>query len=120
MKHTTLLVVALLAGCNVVTAPERVVNRTLETDNIIMSYEWFFDANAQYEARIGQLAQYKTLLTDTGSDGERNRMRMEQAAIAQSCRELVTKYNANSIKLNKEFFKSKKLPVELSLSSCDN
>lgn len=33
---------------SVVTAPSRVINKTLQTDNIINNYEWFHDAYGQY------------------------------------------------------------------------
>lgn len=118
-----LLAVALLvfvsAGIAVLTAPGRVVTRTLSTDNIITSYEWFYDVNAQFVARKGQLKSHSALLAGVG-DAERSRLLIELAAIRQSCRDLATRYNANSEKVNKAIFKSHGLPEELPIADCED
>jgi hypothetical protein len=99
------------------TAPSRVINKTLETDNIIYSYEWFFNTNAQYTARAAQISEYKAF-TDTDPE-ERARLRMELSAVKQSCRELANNYNANGMKLNRTFFRSKNLPETLDVEICE-
>lgn len=103
----------------VVTAPGRVVNRTFGTDNIIASYEWFYDVNAQYEARRGQIAGHEKLIAPEQDKQERSRLNIELAAMRQSCRDLATKYNANSEKANKSLFKSRNLPESLSINNCE-
>ena len=57
---TGLIAIPVVAGVystfsSLVTAPSRVINRTLNTDNIISSYEWYHDANAQINARVAQI-----------------------------------------------------------------
>jgi len=109
---------AVLSTVNsVATAPSRVINKTLETDNIIYSYEWFFNTNAQYNTRAAQISEYKTF-TDTEHE-ERARLRMELSAVKQSCRELANNYNANAMKLNRAFFRSKNLPETLDVEICE-
>ena len=104
---------------SVATAPGRVIQQTLETDNIINNYEWFFDYNANYEARMGQIREFESLLKDPDVTGsERNRLRIELAAQRQSCRSLATKYNANSEKMNTAIFKGWSLPETLQMESC--
>lgn len=103
----------------VVTAPGRVITKTLETDNIIQSYEWFYDVDAAYKARYGQVIQYKSMLKDEADKDEKYRIRTELAAMQQTCRELATKYNANSEKMNKSIFKGWELPEVLSQSNCN-
>lgn len=118
-----LLAVALLAfgaaGIAVLTAPGRVVTKTLDTNNVINSYEWFYDVKAQFAARRGQLKSHDHLLASV-SDAERSRLLIELAAIRQSCRELVAKYNANSEKANKAIFKSQGLPETLPAADCED
>lgn len=105
---------------SVATAPSRVINKTLETDNIIQSYEWFHDANAQFKARVAQVQQFKGFNADPANDaGERSRIRMEMAAIQQSCRDLANKYNANATKTNKAIFMGRDAPESLSPGACE-
>ena len=104
---------------SVVSAPGRVIKETLKTDNIIESYEWFYDVNASFVARSGQVAQFKTLLNDEEDKQEKRNLRVEMAAMQQSCRELTTKYNANSEKMNKSIFKGWSLPDILNTEECE-
>lgn len=103
----------------VATAPGRVVNKTLETNNIIHNYEWFYDVNAKYETRIAQVAEYAGYLKAESDPAEKARIRTEVSAVRQSCRDLVTQYNANSEKANRSIFKSNNLPEILSTIPCE-
>lgn len=105
-------------AANVATAPARVINKTLETNNIISNYEWYWDAYGQYQSRQGQIRQFKGMLGDSAGE-ERNRVRIELAAIQQSCRDLVTRYNVNSEKTNKSIFKGREAPEKLELQTCE-
>ena len=104
---------------SVVTAPSRVVNKTLQTNNIIFNYERFFDMNASFQARRAQYLQYKGFLVTETDPAEKIKLRTEMAAIQQSCRELATKYNADSEKLNRSLFKDKDLPYTLNIAECE-
>jgi hypothetical protein len=103
----------------VATAPGRVLNRTLGTDNIVSSYEWFFDTNAQFDARRSQIKAHSALVKAEEDSRERSRLNIELGAMQQSCRDMATKYNANSEKMNKSVFKSRGLPESLQLNSCE-
>lgn len=100
-------------------APGRVINQTLGTNNIITSYEWFYDTNAQYQARSGQIKSHTKISQAEADPKERSRLNIEAAAMRQSCRDLASKYNANSEKANKMIFKSNGLPETLSINSCE-
>lgn len=104
---------------SVATAPSRVINKTLETDNIIQSYEWFYDVNASYEAKLGQIVQFKQFYSEETDSGEKSRLRIDMAAIQQTCRDLTEKYNANSEKMNKSIFKGWSLPATLNQHTCN-
>jgi len=106
-------------GLKILTAPSRVVSKTLETNNIITSYEWFYDTNAAYEARLPQITQFNGFLKEELSSSEKSKTRVDLGAIQQSCRDLVSKYNANSQKMNKKIFKGWSLPYDLKISTCD-
>lgn len=103
----------------VATAPGSVINKTLQTDNIIHNYEWFFDVNAQFNARRGQIATHSKMLAAEKDAAERSRLNIELAAMRQSCRDLATKYTANSDKANRSLFKSRGLPETLSINDCE-
>lgn len=104
---------------SVVTAPSRVINKTLQTDNIIFNYERFFDVNANFTSRVAQVKQYKEFLATETEPTEKVRLRTEMAAMQQSCRELATKYNADSQKMNRSLFKDKDLPYTLNIAECE-
>lgn len=115
------LPIAATAYCtfaSVVSAPGRVVSKTLDTNNIINSYEWYFDNRAAFNARKNQVAQFKSILAES-EGGERGRVRMELAAMQQTCRTLAEQYNANSQKLNKGLFKDWSLPETLNAGECE-
>lgn len=116
-----LLVVLGVAGMvvNVATKPAQLVNKTLDTNNIIHNYEWFYDVDAAYRAKLGQITVHKSLAAQETVPAERSRLQMELAAMQQSCRELVTKYNANSEKVNRSLFKSNNLPETLDINRCE-
>ncbi|MEY4376119.1 MAG: hypothetical protein RJB26_669 [Pseudomonadota bacterium] len=101
------------------TAPGRVVNKTLGADNIISSYEWFYDTNAQFDSRRGQIKAHAALARAEEDPKERARLNIELGAMRQSCRDMATKYNANSEKANKSIFKSRGLPETLQLNDCE-
>jgi len=102
----------------VATAPGRIVNRTMSTVNIIQNYEWFYDANGQINARVGQIAAHAKLIAAETDKRERAQLNIELAGMQQSCRELVEKYNANSEKANHSIFKSNNLPDSFNPSIC--
>lgn len=103
----------------VATAPGRVINRTLETDNIINNYEWFHDANAAYKTRVSQIQDFRSILKETSNEQEKSRIRTDVAAIRQSCRDLATRYNANATKSNRSIFMGRETPETLSMEACD-
>ena len=103
---------------SVATAPSRVINKTLQTDNIINNYEWFHDAYGQYRARVSQIEQHKRFMSEA-EDSEKSRLRIELAAIQQSCRELSAQYNANATKSNRSIFMGQEAPESLSEQQCN-
>jgi hypothetical protein len=103
----------------VASAPGRVVNKTMETGNIIASYEWFYDTHAQYQSRVGQIKDHAGATKAEADAKERARLSIELSAMRQSCRDLATKYNANSEKANKSIFKSGALPDALPTDACE-
>lgn len=102
----------------VITAPTRVIQKTLQTDNIINNYEWYYTANRNIESRVNQIAQYKVFYSEASPE-EKGRARIDLAAVQQSCRDLVASYNANSEKLNRSIFKGWDLPELIDPSTCE-
>lgn len=133
MKKVLLIVAGLLAlsvaipvGCGmlntvtkVATAPSRVINETMNTNNIINNYEWFHDAHATYRARLSQIAQFKSFLNENVDQAEKARLRIDLAGIQQSCRDISAKYNANATKSNRSIFMGREAPERLVESACE-
>ena len=118
-----LLAVAVLFGVatpilSVLTAPGRVLTETMGTKNIINNYEMFFDLNAGYERRMGDIAGHKDAVA-TATGDEKNRLTVELLGMKNTCRDLVTRYNAESAKQNRALFKAANLPGELDINTCN-
>lgn len=101
-----------------VTAPGRVINKTLSTNNIIGTYEWFHDYNAQFKTRVSQIKSHKDLISNTTDNAEKSRLTMEVSAQKFSCRDLANRYNQESLKINKSIFKNG-VPENLDATACE-
>lgn len=118
---------ALVAGgaflLNVATQPMRtvggVMNRTFDADNVIAKYEWFHDAHGQYQSRVNQIASTRQMYTEEKDVAEKSRLRIELVAQRQSCRDIVTRYNANSVKTNVSIFQGREAPSSLNIQTCE-
>lgn len=104
---------------NIASQPARIISKTLDADNVIHNYEWFHDANGNYMARVSQIKQFKKLNADESDPQERSRLRIEMAAIQQSCRDLSRRYNANASKMNRGLFRERSLPDQLNTGDCE-
>lgn len=107
------------AAHTAVNAANGVVSKTINSNNIITNYEWFFDVNAQFDARRGQIRGHHRLIQTEQDNKERSRLNVELAAIQQSCRDLASRYNANSEKMNRSLFKANSLPETLATTACE-
>jgi len=120
------LLIAVPVGLNaigvfnsVATAPGRVINKTLETNNIIFNYERFFNVNANYKSRVAQIEEYRPLIAGETDPAEKARLRTELSAMKQSCRELANGYNADAGKMNRSLFRDRDLPEQLDVGACE-
>lgn len=115
-----LVVVAIGFGAvHFATLPGQIASRTFNADNIINNYEWFHDTNNAFLARRGQIVTHKTIITGATTDAEKSRLTIELAAMQQSCRELVGKYNANATKSNRSIFMGTTTPANLDMKDCE-
>jgi hypothetical protein len=96
-----------------------VVEKTLDPNNIVHKYEWFFDTAGVINARVAQLQAHKKLVDTEPDAKEKSRLRIELAGVQQSCRDLVQSYNANASKVNVSIFKTDATPVSFSASICE-
>lgn len=99
--------------------PGRIVSKTLDADNVIQNYEWFHDANGNYLARVSQIKQFKAMNAAETDPQEKARLRIEMAAVQQSCRDLSRRYNANAAKMNRGIFRERILPDQLNPGDCE-
>lgn len=120
------LLIAVPVGLNLIgtfntvaTAPGRVINKTLETNNIIFNYERFFNVNANYKSRVAQIEEYRPLIAGETDPAEKARLRTELSAMKQSCRELANGYNADAGKMNRSLFRDRDLPEQLDVAACE-
>jgi hypothetical protein len=108
---------------NVATQPLRtaggVINRTFDADNVIAKYEWFHDAHGQYQARVNQIVSTRQMYIEEKDVAERSRLRIELSAQRQSCRDIVTRYNANATKTNVSIFQGREAPSSLNIQTCE-
>ena len=109
----------LRAASSVVTAPARVIDRTMDTNNILDSYEDFRDTFQAFNARTAQIREFKNEKPISVDDQEH--LRIELAGQRQSCREIAARYNSQSSKANHKIFKfgGGELPDRLDMAECD-
>ncbi|AMB48348.1 hypothetical protein [Methylobacterium sp. AMS5] len=103
---------------SVATAPGRVISKTLETNNIISSYERFRDLNKVFDARVAQLRAHKKALDAETDPKERVYLRTEFFGQQQSCRDIAARYNADASKMNKAIFRAD-APESLNAAACE-
>jgi hypothetical protein len=103
---------------NLLSQPGRIVSKTMDADNVIYNYEWFKDAYGNFSAKTAQVKQYKGFLANETDKSEQSRLRMEMAAIEQSCRELAQRYNANGLKVNRTIFRGE-APSSVDVGACE-
>jgi hypothetical protein len=104
---------------NIMSQPARIISKTLDADNVINRYEWYFDSKAQIDARVSQIKGHQGIIAVTTDQQEVSRLRLELAAIQQSCRDLTQRYDANSQKLNVGLFRDWKLPERIDPANCE-
>ena len=115
-------------GSSILTAPGRVITKTLQTDNIIGNYEYFIDAYnnvipRQKQAYVNAKEAYASFLTLLPDDREKwkavdkaeaSRLNSIVLATKNIYVATVTDYNSRSKMLNRSVFKDRNLPYELS------
>lgn len=113
--------VAFVTLVNVATAPMGVVNKVVTPDNIVTSYERFYDQLVAFEAKVQQVKGHKQMMSeaDRTDKDEMHRLRIELSGMQQACRTLAGEYNANSQKLTTASFKGRTLPVTLDPNLCE-
>lgn len=115
--------IALVGGAawvvNLSSQPAKVLSKTFDADNIIQNYEYFHTAHGNFLARTAQVKQFKQFLSQEGDNQEKSRLRIEMAAVQQSCRDLARRYNANSTMVNKGIFKGQSAPETLNAEVCE-
>lgn len=106
-------------GFTVLGTVSGVAKRTLDADNVLRSYEWFFNTHAQYEVRRAQLKEFIAYMDDEPDPSAKRVLRVELSAIRLVCNDLAARYNAESKKLNRKIFKDgQQLPDQLNQGAC--
>ena len=120
--HVVALVVflpTLMVGVNILNKPAALVSKATDTTKMLQNYEWFYEAANNFNARSKQVVQYKTMLAEETDKAEKSRLRVDLAAVQQSCRELAAKYEAQSGKIHVGYLKSNSLPESLNTKECE-
>lgn len=95
------------------------ISNYLSPANVLRNYERFFDYSKEFNNRVSQIHLMQDSLALVAEDRtEYGRILQELNAIKYSCRNLANTYNVDSLKLNRELFKSVNLPHELDASLC--
>lgn len=96
-----------------------VVEKTLDPNNVITKYEWFYDTANKITARTAQIKAHRGLIQAEPNAAEKTRLNIELAGQQQSCRDMVAQYNANAGKANVSIFKTDTTPVAFSPLVCE-
>lgn len=124
MKNWQIAIAVILAPTaaimiGIISKPAALVSKATDTTKMLQNYEWFYEASNNFTARSAQVRQFKSLLASETEKSEQSRLRIDLAAVQQSCRDLVAKYEAQSGKLHVGYLKSKSLPESLNAKDCE-
>ncbi len=97
--------------------PFLVASKVANPDAAITKYERFHDLYTAYGARQRQVQAFK--LSEAIDKNDAAKLRTERAAIAQSCRDIAARYNADAAKLTVGIFKGWSLPERLEINACE-
>ncbi len=114
-------------GCDtLVGSGKGVVEKTLNPDNVLFNYEYFHDQFQSYNKLQSMLKTTidtkETLIETIGKDRTKwsdydkfdyLKLEQQEVAIRNQISECITKYNAESSKINVKIFKDKNLPYRL-------
>lgn len=123
--HVALIVAGLVlaptlaVGLSLLNKPAALVAKATDTTKMLQNYEWFYEAANNYDARVAQAHTFKGMLATETDPGEKQRLRVDLAAIQQSCRELAARYAAQSGKVHVGYLKSNSLPEVLNPKDCE-
>lgn len=110
---------------HVASQPTRIVEKTLDADNVIFNYERFYNlwndikaTNKKITDQEAQIAQFKK---DTGprtnwgfvDKDAYDKMQQTLTGLQQYRQTIIAQYNADSSKLNRKLFKAKDLPYRV-------
>jgi hypothetical protein len=96
------------------------ITKVFNADNVIGIYERFFDIKREYDTRTAQIKDMKGQLAQfRHNEPELLRINQELSAVRMSCRSLANTYNADSMKITREHFKSDTLPFTLDKEACE-
>ena len=109
----------LVVAISLLNKPAAIASKATNTNRMIENYEWFYEAANNFGARTAQVRSFKTLLTKESDHAEQSRLRVDLAAVQQSCRDLAAKYEAQSGKVHVGYLKSKDLPQSLNEKECE-
>ncbi len=124
----------LVTGCSVLAfglnpfkQAARIVNKTIDADNVLYNYEWFKQRNQDIEALDAKMASsvrsVATLKDELGPRTNWHREDREEVArlsavslgLGQQRNDLAAEYNARSQMANRQMFKTGDLPITISI-----
>lgn len=103
----------------VASTPARVIERTVQTDNVIDSYNAFYTLKARYDARTQDIRNYTEVMAQETDPDQLRIQRLNIVAMKTACRDLVTRYNASSERLTSSWFRDQRLPQTLDMEGCE-
>ena len=112
-------------GCNAHEQAQRVVEKTIDADNVIYNYEWFHQTYEDVQALDRKIEQAKSSLSRFVKEAgprsdwtfderqEHDRLNAVLQGLENQRADVVATYNARSKMANRELFKDGRLPDNL-------
>tara|TARA_Y100000310_G_scaffold167149_1_gene166915 strand:+ start:1725 stop:2180 length:456 start_codon:yes stop_codon:yes gene_type:complete len=112
-------------GFKLLSQPGRIIQKTMDADNVIYNYEWFHQAYQDItatELKITNAQNAATLFNENAGDrkdwtfedkNESSRLGSVVLGLQNHREQLVADYNAKSKMINRNIFKGKSLPHTL-------
>lgn len=107
-------------AANVATTPARAINEVVRTENVLNSYESFYNYRQRFQTRVADVQNW-TAQNEAETDPVQRRVNATNILAMQSaCRDLANKYNADAENLTSAWFRDGRLPQTLNVEECES
>jgi uncharacterized membrane protein len=109
---------AIGTASKVASTPGKVIEKVTNVENVLNSYNQFFEVNNAYQSRLQDIKNYTDLLNNEKDEDQQRMYRQNITAMRSVCINMANKYNSSAINKTTSWFKDSNLPDSLNVDNC--